>query len=239
MRLELRGITAAYGGTVAVRDVTLTVPAGAVVALLGPNGAGKSTLLSVASGLQPPRAGRVLLDDVDVTGEPAVARSVRGLCHVTEGRSIFPSLTVRDNLRAFAPRRGEEEGIERALDAFPRLGERMHQEAGTLSGGEQQMLALARIHLQRPPLVLLDEVSLGLAPIVVDEIFAALREIAAGGTSLLVVEQYAVKALALADLVYVLVRGRLAFQGEPRELDAAGLHAQYLGSDAVAASQEP
>jgi branched-chain amino acid transport system ATP-binding protein len=231
VRLELSGVDAAYGDTVALRAVDLVVPSGSVVALLGPNGAGKTTLLSVASGLLRPRRGRVLLDGRDVTAEPPNRRVARGVCHVTEGRSVFPGLTVADNLRMFAPRGGEAEAMERAVDAFPRLGKRVGQMAGTMSGGEQQMLALARAYVGRAPVVLLDEVSMGLAPIVVDEIFAFLAQLAAGGTTLLVVEQYVAKALELADYLYLLVRGRVTYAGEPQETSTDEIMARYLGME--------
>ncbi len=230
MRLELASVTAAYGESIALRDVTLTVPDGRTVALLGANGAGKTTLLSVASGLLRPRLGRVLLDGREVTGEACDRRVERGLCHITEGRSIFPGLTVRENLRMFAPAGSEADAIERAVSAFPVLGQRLTQIGGTMSGGEQQMLALARAYGHHMPLVLLDEVSMGLAPIVVDEIFKFLRRLKEEGVSLLVVEQYAAKALALADFVYLLARGRVVFVGEPSELVGTDLFASYLGS---------
>jgi branched-chain amino acid transport system ATP-binding protein len=231
MRLELRGVTAAYGDVVALRDVNLVVPSGKAVALLGPNGAGKTTLLGVASGLLKPRRGTVLLDRVPSGTRSADALARQGLCHITEGRSVFPGLTVLDNLRMFSPRGGGSEAVDRAIDAFPRLGERLRQLAGTLSGGEQQMLALARAYAQQAPFVMLDEVSMGLAPIVVDEIFAFLRRLAAEGHSLLIVEQYVAKALALADLVYLLVRGRVVWVGEPAEVEGSDLFARYLGAE--------
>ncbi|HKN89400.1 MAG: ABC transporter ATP-binding protein [Actinobacteria bacterium] len=233
MRLELDRVTAAYGDTIALRDVDLTVPTGSVVALLGPNGAGKTTLLSVASGLLRPRSGRVLLDDEDQTDTPPDGRVERGLCHITEGRSVFPGLTVADNLRMFAPPQRAKKAVERAVDAFPRLGERLGQLAGTMSGGEQQMLALSRAYAQQAPLIMLDEVSMGLAPIIVDEIFEFLGRLAAEGQSLLIVEQYVAKALALADFVYVLVRGRLVFAGEPGEADDGAILGHYLGAAAA------
>ena len=233
MRLELDRVTAAYGDTIALRDVDLTVPTGRVVALLGPNGAGKTTLLSVASGLLRPRSGRVRLDDEDQTDTPPDGRVERGLCHITEGRSVFQGLTVADNLRMFAPPQRAKEAVERAVDAFPRLGERLGQLAGTMSGGEQQMLALSRAYAQQAPLIMLDEVSMGLAPIIVDEIFEFLGRLAAEGHSLLIVEQYVAKALALADFVYVLVRGRLVFAGEPGEADDGDILGHYLGAAAA------
>jgi branched-chain amino acid transport system ATP-binding protein len=230
MRLELESVTAAYGESVALRDVSLVVPSGRVVALLGPNGAGKTTLLSVASGLLRPQSGRVLIDHEDVAGRPPERLAGSGLCHIQEGRSVFPSLSVADNLRMFAPT-GAADAIERAVTAFPRLGERLNQIAGTMSGGEQQMLSLARAYVTKAPLVMLDEVSMGLAPIIVDEIFVFLRRLADEGHSLLVVEQYVGKALALADLVYLLVRGRVVFAGEPSELEGSDIAAHYLGAE--------
>jgi branched-chain amino acid transport system ATP-binding protein len=153
----------------------------------------------------------------------------RGMCHITEGRSIFPSLTVADNLRLFAHARDPRAATERAVDAFPRLGQRLAQTAGTLSGGEQQMLALARAYVSNAPLVLLDEVSMGLAPIVIDAIFECLHALASQGTTLLLVEQYVTKALDLADQVYVLAKGRVSFAGEATELADSDLVNHYLG----------
>ncbi len=230
MRLELDAITAGYGDATVLREVDLTLPAGKVVALIGPNGAGKSTTLSVASGLLRPSKGRVLLADEDVTGRAPNALVGRGLCHITEGGATFPGLSVADNLRMFAPR-VDADTLSSALDAFPRLRERSSQIAGTLSGGEQRMLALARAYLQNPSVVLLDEISLGLAPIIVDEIFEHLARLARSGASLLVVEQYVRKVLAIADLVYVLVRGRIVFAGEPAEVQGSRILEKYLGAE--------
>ncbi len=228
--LELKGIDAGYGGATVLRGIDLVVPTGAVVALLGPNGAGKTTLLKVGSGLMAPQAGALFLDGEDVTGESADNLVSRGVCHVPEGRGIFRSLTVRENLRVFAG--GEDaEAFDRAVSAFPRLGERINQVAGTMSGGEQQMLALARASARRPQVVLLDEVSMGLAPRIVDDIFLFLEQLARQGCSLLLVEQYVEKALGIADYVYILSRGTVQFAGDPDELDAADVFAKYLGID--------
>jgi len=231
--LTLEGITAGYGDTTVLRDVRLSVPPARVVALIGANGAGKTTLLRVASGLLRPRAGRLLVDGDDRTGSLPEALAASGVCHVPEGRGVFPSLTVRENLRLFCAPGQERQGIERAVEAFPRLGERIDQVAGTMSGGEQQMLALARAYVGRPRVVLLDEVSMGLAPRVVDEIFAFLARLAAEGVALLLVEQYVTKALAIADHVYTLSRGRIAFAGEPAELEGEDVFASYLGMGAA------
>ena len=237
MRLELESVTAAYGETVALRDVSLVVPSGRVVALLGPNGAGKTTLLSVASGLLRPQSGRVLIDHDDVAHRPPERLAADGLCHIQEGRSVFPSLTVADNLRMFSPSGpAGADAIERAVAAFPRLGERLSQIAGTMSGGEQQMLALARAYVARAPLVMLDEVSMGLAPIIVDEIFAFLDRIRAEGVSLLVVEQYVNKVLAIADYVYILGRGEVIFAGDTAELAGQDVFGHYLGIEAAAST---
>jgi branched-chain amino acid transport system ATP-binding protein len=231
MRLELSRITAAYGAATVLRDVDLVVPASRVVALLGPNGAGKTTLLNVASGLLTPRAGSVLIDGVDHTAMRAERRAVSGLCHVTESDSIYPGLTVSDNLRMFVPPGSSRDAVARAIDAFPSLGNRLGQQAGSLSGGEQRMLSLARAYVRDPALILVDEISLGLAPLVVEEIFGHLAMIASQGTSLLLVEQYVSRALGLADFVYVLARGRIVFAGEPVELAASDLMARYLGEE--------
>jgi branched-chain amino acid transport system ATP-binding protein len=200
------------------------------VALIGPNGAGKTTLLRVASGLLAPRAGRLAVDGRDRTGASPEALSGQGICHVPEGRGVFPSLTVRDNLRLFGAPGTETDGIARAVEAFPRLGERLGQTSGTLSGGEQQMLALARAYLGRPRFVLLDEVSMGLAPKIVDEIFEFLGRLAATGTALLLVEQYVAKALALADHVYTLAKGRITVAGDPAELAGDDVFARYMAT---------
>jgi branched-chain amino acid transport system ATP-binding protein len=227
--LRLDDIVAGYAETTVLRGASLAVPDGAVVALLGPNGAGKTTLLRVASGLLHPSAGRMTLDGADVTGDRPFQLAARGVCHVPEGRGVFPSLTVRENLSLQAGAgRG---GIERAVDAFPRLGERLSQTAGTMSGGEQQMLALARAYIANPKVVLLDEVSMGLAPKVVDEIFEFLGRVAREGASLLLVEQYVTRALGLADYVYLLNRGQVAYRGEPSELEDEDVFARYLGHE--------
>ncbi len=228
--LTLHHVTAGYGSTTVLRDVRLVVPPGRLVALLGPNGAGKTTLLRVASGLLAPSSGQVLLDGENVTGARPHELQRRGVCHIPEGRGIFPTLTVKENLLMQACGSDRSAAIERAVSAFPRLGERLDQFAGTMSGGEQQMLALARTYVQSPSLVLLDEVSMGLAPKIVDEIYEFLARLAAEGTSMLLVEQYVTRALGLCDYVYLLKKGRVVFAGEPGEVSAADLHAEYVGS---------
>ncbi len=225
---ELDRISAGYGDGNVLFDVTLAVPDGTTVALLGPNGAGKTTLLRVAAGLLPLRCGSVRFDGVDLSRSGADARARAGVCLVPEGRGVFPSLSVAENLRLQSGSRHGD--VEPALEAFPVLRDRRRQLAGTLSGGQQQMLALARVFLARPRLVLVDEASMGLAPKAVDEIFVALGGLAAAGIALLVVEQYVTRALELADYVYLLNKGRVTFVGEPSELDSNEVFARYVGS---------
>jgi len=227
--LELRGISAGYGSQTVLRDVDLTVPDRSVVALLGPNGAGKTTLLKVAAGLLRATSGQIRLDGQDSTGWSPHRLSQDGLCYVPEGRGIFRELSVRDNLRLQAPPAIDREAVERATDAFPVLGQRLAQRAGTLSGGEQQMLALAHAWLSQPKLVLVDEVSLGLAPKLVDQIFDYLRQITTQGVALLLVEQYVSRALDLADYVYILKKGRIQLVAEPAQLNDEDILASYLG----------
>lgn len=227
--LEVENVTAGYGDTVVLRGVSLSVPDAKVVALLGPNGAGKTTLLRAASGLIKPMSGRVTLAGEDVTGTRPFTMARKGLCHLPEGRGIFPSLTVRDNLVLQSPKGKEGDSIERAVAAFPALGGRMKQLAGSLSGGEQQMLALVRTFVADPKIVVVDEASLGLAPLVVDRIFETLHQIAAAGVSVLLVEQYVTRALELADSAYLLNRGEIVFSGAADELAGDEVFEQYFG----------
>jgi branched-chain amino acid transport system ATP-binding protein len=228
--LEIENVVGGYGATTVLRDVSLTVPDGAVVALLGPNGAGKSTTLRMASGLLTPREGRIRLDGTDVTGWSPYQRARRGLCHIFEGRGVFPSLTVRENLLMQTPRGVKEATVvERAFEAFPPLASRKNQVAGTLSGGEQQMLALVRAYVAEPRVVLVDEASLGLAPLVVDGIFDFLKRISDSGVSLLIVEQYIGRALTLAAEVYVLNQGEIVHQGPSNVLSEEEIFAMYSG----------
>jgi branched-chain amino acid transport system ATP-binding protein len=233
--LSLESIRAGYGTAPVLHDVSVVVPPGSIVALLGPNGAGKTSLLKVASGLLSPWAGAIRMDGTDITRDSAHQKARRGIGLVPEGRGIFRRLTVRENLALQAGSTSRSDAEELAVSAFPRLGERMDQVAGTLSGGEQQMLALARTYVSRPQIALLDEVSLGLAPKIVDEIFVFLRRLAEEGASMLLVEQYVAKALSMADFVYVLQRGRIVFAGEPGELDAEHVQRAYLGEGELAA----
>ena len=229
--LELSNITAGYGETVVLRQVSLTVPRSGAVALLGPNGAGKTTLLRTAAGLLEPMGGRVLLGGVDMTGRRPHQMARAGLCHLPEGRGIFPSLSVAENLLLAAPRGTRADAADVVGEKFPVLGSRRKQLAGSLSGGEQQMLALARAFLTEPAVVVVDEPSLGLSPIVVGQIFESLEVIVASGTAVLLVEQYVNRALELADAVYLLNRGTVVFSGAAGELSDSDIFERYLGID--------
>jgi branched-chain amino acid transport system ATP-binding protein len=228
--LELRNISAGYDAGTVLQDVSITVPDGAVVALLGPNGAGKTTTLKVASGMLGTRSGQILIDGEDVTNKAPYQLARRGLCHVPEGRGIFPSLSVTDNIRLQAPARNFKASLGNATAVFPRLGERAKQISRTMSGGEQQMLALAHAYVSDPQYILLDEVSMGLAPKIVEEIFEYLHDLAGQGKSMLLVEQYVGQALKLADYVYIMDRGTITFAGEPGEISEETIMNSYLGS---------
>jgi branched-chain amino acid transport system ATP-binding protein len=230
---EMHSICAGYETGQVLYDVDLAVPDSSVVALIGPNGAGKTTLLRVASGLLRPTAGQIVVDGEDLTGRSPHVLAAHGVCHVPEGRGIFPGLTVAENLRLQAPRSVDTTAIAEVCDVFPRLGERLNQIAGTMSGGEQQMLALAHAYVGQPKVVLLDEVSMGLAPKIVDEIFEYMHQLASTGTSLLLVEQYVSRALELAEYVFVLNRGRVTFAGEPSEVSSSTVLESYLGTAAL------
>lgn len=228
--LEAREVWASYGRLRAVQGVSLGVPRGSLVALLGPNGAGKSTLLKVLAGLHRPERGRILLGGRDLTGLPAHRVARRGVTLVPEGRGIFPSLTVAENLRLAGVWNG---GRRRVLETFPVLGDRLCQQAGTLSGGEQQMLALSPALSTEARVVLLDEPSLALAPRLVDEVFGAVELLRRAGKTVVLVEQYVRRALEAADLVYVMQKGRCVFAGEPGELaHRPALEGTYLGGAA-------
>jgi branched-chain amino acid transport system ATP-binding protein len=230
--LELRGIRAGYGGVEALHGIDLVVPGGSIVAVLGPNGAGKTTMLRVISGLVQPTAGSLLLEGHELAGASTVALSRAGVCLIPEGRGIFPNLTVRENLLmdTYASGRGVEDIEEIAYGRFPRLGERRSQVAGTLSGGEQQMLALSRALSSDPALILLDELSMGLAPLIVEELFTVVHELAATGVTIVVVEQFASVVLDVAHHVAVMAHGLVRLQGAPDDVRDK-LHAAYLGSE--------
>jgi len=228
--LELREVTGGYGQTTVLRDVSIMVPASGVTALLGPNGAGKTTLLKTVSGFLRPSSGAIRLFGDDMTGVAPYRRFEAGLCHVPEGRGVFRSLTVRENL-IMQSRKGEEaEAISQACEVFPALGHRIGNVAGTLSGGEQQMLAMATAYIRSPRLIMVDEASLGLAPLVVDQIFKFMEKVAHEGKALLIVDQFATRALALADTAYVLSRGSVTYSGSAKELGQAELLSQYMGT---------
>jgi len=228
--LELREVTGGYGQTIVLRDVSIMVPASGVTALLGPNGAGKTTLLKMVSGFLRPSSGSVRLFGDDATGVAPYRRFQAGLCHVPEGRGIFRSLTVRENLIMQSRKGAEAEAISQACEAFPALGNRLGQVAGTMSGGQQQMLAMAVAYVRSPRLILVDEASLGLAPLIVEQIFGFMEKVAKEGRALLIVDQFASRALALADNAYVLSRGSITYSGSAKELDHAELLSQYMGT---------
>lgn len=227
--LRLEGVHAAYGRIEVLRGVSFSVPTGSVVALLGPNGGGKTTTLKVASGQMSPTRGDVLVAGQRVNGAPSDALARVGMCTIPEGRGVFPNLTVDENLRLCAYAGASEEAIrEDAFRRFPRLGERRRQLAGSLSGGEQQMLALSRALSTDPALVLCDELSMGLAPLIVRELYEAVARLAQEGVSILVIEQFAKTALAVADYGVVMVHGRVTAVGEPADL-AEAVEEAYLG----------
>ena len=228
--LEAEGITAGYGRSTVLRQVDLSVAPGSVTALLGPNGAGKTTLLRVLAGTVRPSRGTVRLDGTSVTGKAPNVRVRGGLCLVPEGRGIFRALRVRDNLTLNRPPWLDGPDVEKILEIFPALRDKLEQPAGRLSGGQQQMVALSRAFLAEPKVVLLDEVSMGLAPLIVDQIFDALQLLTQTGTALLIVEQYVARVLDVADSVYLMNRGSIVFKGTPAELDHDEVVRGYLGS---------
>jgi len=229
--LTLTSVTAGYGEATVLRGISITVAEGEVVALIGPNGAGKTTLLRTATGLVKPRAGKIALAGEDLTGLTPHGFTRRGICHVPEGRGIFPSLTVRENIVIQARTRRLDEAIAEATEFFPILGKRLRQTAGSLSGGEQQMLALFRAYLTRPKIVLVDEASFGLAPLVVDKIYDALSKLAERGVSLIIVEQYVQRALERANTVYILSRGEIVHSGSAKSIAPDEIYEKYLGID--------
>jgi branched-chain amino acid transport system ATP-binding protein len=229
--LQLRGVRAGYGAIEVLHGVDLTVPAGGVVAVLGPNGAGKSTMMRVVAGLHTPTSGDVFLGGRRVNGADPVALARAGLCTIPEGRGVFPNLTVKENLQMVTYRgMSRKEVEERAFSYFPRLSERRTQMAGTMSGGEQQMLAVARAIASDPSMLLLDELSMGLAPLIVDQLYEAVRTISADGVTILVVEQFAAAVLDVADTAAVMVNGRVVLTGTPKEVEA-DLSNVYLGGE--------
>ncbi|ONH28446.1 ABC transporter ATP-binding protein [Pseudofrankia asymbiotica] len=228
--LELTGVRAGYGPIEVLHGVDLAVPAGSVVALLGPNGAGKTTTLNICCGLHQPAGGQLRLAGRDVTGASAEALARLGMCTIPERRGIFPNLTVRENLWMMSQAGTSLADLEEAAYArFPALGERRGQLAGTLSGGQQQMLALTRALGTTPAVLLLDELSMGLAPRVVRELYEIVGRLAAEGMSILIVEQFARTVLPIADQVALMLHGRIVDVGAPSEVEEI-LSASYLGA---------
>jgi branched-chain amino acid transport system ATP-binding protein len=227
--LELRNVNAGYGAVTVLRDVSLSVAPSTVVAVLGPNGAGKTTLLRVATGLVKASSGEVLLSGQDITRSSAHAIARKGFFHIPEGRGIFPSLNVRENIVLVSPKGEEKASIERVAQLFPLLGSRLGQVAGSLSGGEQQMLALVRAMVSNAQIVAVDEASLGLSPAMVDRIYEALKQIVESGVALILVEQYVTRAIEFADYVYLINRGSIVHSGPTQDVQADTLFARYLG----------
>ena len=243
--LEVDSIDVHYGAIQALRGLSLQVDAGEMVALLGANGAGKTTTLRTISGLLTPKSGTVRFDGNEIAGEPAYRLVSKGVAHLPEGRDLFPSLSVEENLKYghWTRRRNRADykhQLERVMDYFPRLRERRAQAAGTLSGGEQQMLGVARALMSSPKLLLVDELSLGLAPMIVSQLFSILSDVNKDGTAVLLVEQFVHMALGHTDRAYVLAKGEVVLSGPSREmLDNPDLIASYLGETAREAEPEP
>ncbi len=232
--LDVDDIEVRYGAIRALKGVAFHVDEGEIVALLGANGAGKTTTQKTVSGMLRPALGEITFEGQRIDGIPAHELIRLGICHVPEGRHVFPRMTVEENLEmgAFRFKRMDRADMDRALELFPRLKERFHQQAGTLSGGEQQMLAIGRALMGKPRLLLLDEPSMGLAPLIVAQIFDIIREINSTGVTVLLVEQNAAQALALADRGYVLETGEIVLEGTGQELLADDrIRAAYLGEE--------
>jgi branched-chain amino acid transport system ATP-binding protein len=233
--LGVQDVVTAYGKIEALKGVSLEVALGSITCLLGPNGAGKTTLMMTIAGILRPRRGRIVFDGADIAGRAPHAIVGRGIALVPENRLVFPSMSVLENLHAGAYHRGDKkaivEDIERMFERFPRLKERSAQLAGTLSGGEQQMLAVARALMSRPKLLLMDEPSLGLAPLVVEEIFRIVADLHKDGATILLVEQNAHMALKVAHHFYLIEQGRISFSGTPGALaEDEVIRRAYLGS---------
>jgi branched-chain amino acid transport system ATP-binding protein len=236
--LEVEDLHVAYGKIEAIRGISFTVEEGEIVTLIGANGAGKTTTMKTLSGVRGVQSGRVRFADQDITRWASHRRVAAGICQAPEGRGIFPGMTVAENLEMGAYLRRDRksaakaEDLERVLQLFPRLRERYSQAGGSMSGGEQQMLAIGRALMSRPRLLLLDEPSMGLAPMLIRQIFAIVSEINAGGTTVLLVEQNAAQALRRAHRAYVLESGRIVREGPgPALLDDAAVRAAYLGGN--------
>jgi branched-chain amino acid transport system ATP-binding protein len=238
MLLELRDLHVSYGRIEAIKGISVSVAEGDVVTLIGANGAGKTTTLKAISGVRNVTGGQIIFDGRDISGVPAHKRVELGICQAPEGRGIFPGMTVLENLEMGSYARKDRrsaayaEDLERVFTLFPRLAERRTQQGGTMSGGEQQMLAIGRALMSRPRLLLLDEPSMGLAPLLVRQIFTIVREINEQGTTILLVEQNAAQALRVADRAYVLQTGRvIRDDAADRLLDDEAVQKAYLGGD--------
>ena len=232
--LEVTNLSVNYGSIEAVREITFQVPPGRIVTLIGANGAGKTTTLSSISGLLRPRQGKIVFQGQDITRWPTDQIVRAGLAQVAEGRAILSPLTVAENLELGAfirrDRAAIQQDLEKIYTQFPRLAERRHQLAGSLSGGEQQMLAIGRALMAQPKMLLMDEPSMGLAPIIINQVFEIIKEINAQGTTVLLVEQNANKALKIADYAYVMESGRITFQGTAGEVrNSAHIVEAFLG----------
>lgn len=232
--LEVQDIQVYYGMIQALKGVSFSVNEGEVIALIGANGAGKTTTLHTVTGLLRAKSGHIIYDGQDITKVPAHKIVTMGMAHVPEGRRVFANMTVLQNLKMGAFTRSDKNEIESTIEMiykrFPRLKERQNQTAGTLSGGEQQMLAMGRALMSKPKIILMDEPSMGLSPILVEEIFHIIREISAGGTTVLLVEQNAKKALSIADRAYVLETGNIVLSGDAKEMmNNESIKKAYLG----------
>lgn len=232
--LEVKDLQVYYGMIQAIKGISFEVNQGEVIALIGANGAGKTTILHTVTGLIAPKAGNIIFEGQDITKIPAHKIVSMGMAHVPEGRRVFAQLSVYDNLKMGAYTRKDKNEIEESLEMvykrFPRLEERKNQMAGTLSGGEQQMLAMGRALMSKPKIILMDEPSMGLSPIFVNEIFDIIQEVSASGTTVLLVEQNAKKALSIADRAYVLETGNIALEGDAKVLmNDDSIKKAYLG----------
>ena len=232
--LEVKDLEVFYGVIQAIKGISFEVNEGEVIALIGANGAGKTTTLQTVSGMLTPKSGSIMFEGTDITKTPGHKIVSMGMAHVPEGRRVFAQLSVCENLKMGAYTRKDkdeiEESLERVYKSFPRLQERKNQAAGTLSGGEQQMLAMGRALMSKPKLILMDEPCMGLSPILVEEIFHIIEEISRGGTTVLLVEQNAKKALSIADRAYVLETGKIALAGDAKDLlNDESVRKAYLG----------
>jgi branched-chain amino acid transport system ATP-binding protein len=233
--LEVDGVTSGYGKVEVLHDLSIGVPEGTVVALLGPNGAGKTTTLKVISGTLPVWDGEVRCDGERLDGRSAYDIARRGITLVPEGRGIFRDLTVEENLTMFATQRSVKEVVEYSTEFFPALRDRLRQQAGRLSGGQQQMVAVSRALVSDAKVIMADELSVGLAPVIIDEIYEAVAALRTQGKSLMIVEQYVDRALAVVDDIYVLHKGRIVFVGDPKLAREQNVFEAYLGSEVSAA----